>query len=143
VAQLPDSVRMHVPDSSSQGSAAGGRAVEPTVARDLGDWFWASADAEIAVHRRVSLNVEHALLSKGRDSYGAGASDGISFDSYGDNTDQQLQESKLGFVYRIGSTKSRGGVMSRWTAAIDYTYPWIGKNSIEASRTSFEFINYF
>ncbi len=139
VFQLPDSVRLREPTEDSQLS----QRVAPATRRDLGDWLWSSADANWSVARTISLNVRHSLLTKQRDTYSGRSPEGLAYNTYGTDTDQQLQETRLGLLYRLGSSSSRGGILSRWIAGIDYTYPWVGKNSMEASRTSLELMSYF
>lgn len=140
VVQLRDSARMQMPGAA--GNTAGDD-VDPMVRRDLGDWFWASVDTEISVARRWTMNVGHSLLSKQRDSYKGKGPDPMAFDAYAEGTDQQLQESKLGFLYRMGAVTTRAGIQQSWNVGVDYSYPWIGKNSADASQTSLELINYF
>jgi hypothetical protein len=139
VFQLPDTVRMHAP--STEGALDS--RVDPLVKRDLGDWFWSAIDTEISLSHRVGINGEHAFLSKQRDSYSGISSTGLPYDIYGDGTDQQLQQSRIGMTYRIGPSSMRSGILSRWVAGADYTYPWIGKNSLQASRASVELTTYF
>lgn len=134
VAQLPDTVRMHAP-ASNTGS------VDPRVNRDLGDWMWAALDGEVRVSRKVGFSAEHSFLAKGRDRYSGDTFTSTAYDQMANHSDQQLQQTRLGVLYKIGGTNSR--VNDRWMASVDYTYPWIGKNSSDAAQASFELINYF
>lgn len=131
-AQLPDSVRIRGPNGSS---------VDPRANRDLGDWIWGALDGEIRLVRGFGLSAEHSFLSKGRDSYSGETFSREVYQGMGNHSGQQLQQSRLGMLYRIGSSGAPMG--ERWMATVDYTYPWIGKNSAEAAKTSLELINYF
>src|SRR6185312_7285633 len=102
--------------------------IEPSVHRDLGDWIWSSIDTEVRLTGHLDFNAEHSFLSKGRDRY-AGT-------ELGTNTDEQLQETRVGFLYRLGTASVRDGVVNRWATAFDFTYPWIGRNATDASRAS-------
>lgn len=138
VVQLPDTTRVRTPLTSS---AAAPRS--PTVNRNLGDWVWSSLDLEYKLARNWDINGEHTILSKARDSYSGDVLTGSEYAHLADHSDQQLQQSRLGILYRIGGKGFRDGVLNRWTTAIDFTYPWGGRNATEASRTSLEVISYF
>lgn len=135
VAQLPDTTRVHLSSDSTQ--------IDPNVRRDLGDWIWSSLDGELRISRGFALNAEHSFLTKSRDSYKGDSGQAIDYKALENNTDEQLQQTRFGILYRLGPSTTRDGVMSRWVASIDYTYPWIGHNAMDASRTSLELINYF
>jgi hypothetical protein len=137
VAQLPDTPRMRVPDGGQ------GTRVEPTVRRDLGDWIWTSLDGEVRLTRRWDFNLEHSLLSKARDHYTGSSLPAEDYEALAMNTDQQLQQTRLGFLYRPTAISVRDGVFNRWATAVDFTYPWIGRNAADASQASFEVISYF
>lgn len=134
VAQLADTVRM-------RGPAGRGAAVDAHASRDLGDWFWGALDGEVRVSRRVRINAEHSFLTKSRDRYTGDTFTAESYERMADQSDQQLHQTRLGLLYKIGGVGSKFG--ERWMASVDYTYPWMGKNSSEAARASFELINYF
>lgn len=135
VAQLPDTLRMRVSSDRYQ--------VDPSVRRDLGDWIWASVDSEYRITSRWTANLEYAFLTKSRDRYHGTSSNGIAYDTLGENSDQELHQSRAGFQYRFGTRSTRSGVENKWVASVGYTYPWIGRNSIDASRGSVELISYF
>lgn len=127
MAQLPDTTRMRVRDMES---------IDPKVERDLGDWGWAALNTEYRVFRALGLNAEYSVLRKNRDSL-------TGYDKLAANTEQELQQSRFGLVYRIGPESSRSDILSKWMVSLDYTTPWTGKNSMDASRTSLELLNYF
>ncbi|MGZ3722569.1 MAG: hypothetical protein ACXVA9_06545 [Bdellovibrionales bacterium] len=135
VSQLPDSARMH--------SAPGSSGVDPKVNRDLGDWVWAALDTEYHLSRAWEFNIEYSFLSKTKDHYSGDTFSNEDYARMAENTDQQLHQTRVGMLYRIGSGSSRGGVSNKWLAALDYSYPWIGHNASEAAKTSLEIINYF
>jgi hypothetical protein len=130
VSQLPDKVKMRVPGEVT------GQTVNREVSRDLGDWAWASIDFEYEVTRSFEVSAEHSYLRKNRDHV---STDNIPTG----NTFQQLQQSRVGVLYRLGETSSRSGVENKWVASAGYTYPWAGRNSMQASRTSVDIITYF
>lgn len=134
VAQLPDTVRARAPSSKSS-------TVDPRTGRDLGDWLWGAVDGEYRVTRKVGVSAEHSFLSKSRDRYTGETFSADVYQRMADQTDQQLQQTRIGLLYKIGGAGTKLG--ERWLASVDYTYPWLGKNSAEAARTSFEIINYF
>lgn len=137
VAQLPDNARMRVTSERYQ--------VDPSVHRDLGDWIWGALDGEYRVTRRLGLNLEYAFLSKTADRYSGGSTptESVLYEQLARDTDQELHQTRLGFVYRLGGATARSGVENKWVASAGFTYPWIGRNSADASRTSLELINYF
>lgn len=135
VAQLADTVRMRGP------GAGNGSAVDAHASRDLGDWFWGAVDGEVRIGRRVGMNLEHSFLTKARDRYAGDYFTADAYEKMADQSDQQLHQTRVGLLYKIGGLGSRLG--ERWMASVDYTYPWMGKNSSDAARTSFELINYF
>jgi hypothetical protein len=127
---------MHSPDTSDP-------TIDPKVKRDLGDWGWAAIDARLHTTRRMDLTVEHSILAKSKDRYSGTVFSTAEYQAMSQNTDEQLQQTRVGMLYRIGGLTSRGGVINKWMAELDYTYPWIGRNATEAARTSLELINYF
>lgn len=135
VAQLPDSVRVHVPSNPRQ--------IDPSVHRDLGDYGWTSLDVDRKVSRRFSLDAEYSFLKKTEDRYSGQSSEGSDYSLMGEGTGQELHQTRAGIQYRIGELSSRQGVENKWVASLGYTYPWIGRNSVDASRTSLELISYF
>lgn len=137
VAQLPDNVRARVSEQTEH------RKIDPKVARDLGDWWWVSTDVEFKASRRVDLNLEYAYLNKGSDRYRGSAGSGIDFKSFSRNTDQEIHQTRLGMNYLIRSYGARAGIENKWVAAVGYSYPWIGRNSLNASRATIDVINYF
>ena len=134
VAQLADTVRM-------RGPFGHGSTVDARAGRDLGDWMWGAVDGEMRVGRRTGINLEHSFLTKARDRYAGDVFRAEAYERMGDQSDQQLHQTRLGLLYKIGGGGTKLG--ERWMASVDYTYPWLGKNSAEAARTSFELINYF
>ncbi len=139
VAQLPDTTRMRVPTDHG----AGNPEIDPKVHRDLGDWIWGAVDAEYRVTGAFALSAEYSYLTKGRDRYSGEATDKSDYELMAKNTDQQIHQSRVGFTYKIGSTSMRSGVANKWVTSVDYTVPWVGRNSMDASRASLELINYF
>ncbi len=138
VAQLPDTVRVNVDHQDGSGSQ-----VDRKVNRDLGDWFFGALDTEWKLTPKIGLNGEHSFLSKGRDHYnGAGVSDG-NYENLSENSDQLLHQTRVGLSFQVGERLTRAGVNSQWVSSIDYTYPWLGRNSLEASHASISFTNYF
>lgn len=135
VAQLPDSAKMRV----SEDADAAGMPVDPKVNRDLGDWVWGALDADYRVTRSFGLDVEYAFLSKGRDSYKSDARDLAMLEK---DTEQEVHQTRLGMSYNFEGG-ARRGVENKWVASLGYTYPWIGKNSSDASRAAVEIMTYF
>jgi hypothetical protein len=82
-------------------------------------------------------------LSKARDRYSGDKLDDSNYAKLADDTGQQLHQTRLGLNYRMGEITSREDVQKKWVASLAYTYPWIGRNSVDASRTSLELISYF
>jgi hypothetical protein len=136
LAQLPDTARLRVPST-----AGGSSQIDPVVKRDLGDWTWAATDAEVRLSPRVDFSVEYAYWTKGRDRYSGQAFDGADYQVLSENTEQQIHQTRLGFLFRLSTGVSR--TEGKWVAALDYTYPWIGRNSADAARTSLALSNYF
>lgn len=137
VVQMPDTVRTRV-SSSSQA-----RRVDPKVARDLGDYYWGAADGDYRVNPRLNLNLEYSYLKKFRDKYAGGSEAGVEYSTFGKNTEQELHQTRLGLQYRLSYQGARAGVDSKWVAMVGYTYPWLGRNSLHASRASVDLISYF
>jgi hypothetical protein len=135
VAQLPDSVRMHDPAQPKD--------IDPSVHRDLGDYGWAALDTEFRVTRRLGLNAEYSYLKKAQDHYSGQSTDGGSYASLGEGSNEELHQTRVGMLYRLGDSSTRSGVENKWVASIAYTYPWIGRNASEASQASLELISYF
>lgn len=135
--QMPDQVRTRV-SSSSQA-----RQVDPKTARDLGDYYWASADSEYHVTPKFNVNLEYSYLRKYRDRYPGESADGVAYSGFGQDTEQQMHQTRLGLQYRLGYAGARGGIDNKWVAMMGYTYPWIGTNSLNASKTSVDLISYF
>ncbi|MGE0527312.1 MAG: hypothetical protein AB7G93_02610 [Bdellovibrionales bacterium] len=138
VAQLPDTLKMRVPSTQS-----GSPEVDPNVSRDLGDWVWASMDSEYRMTARLDLHLEYAFLAKAQDRYDGGNLEGIEYDHLAAGTEQELHQSRLGVQYRLSDTTERNGIENKWVASLGYVYPWIGRNSVDASRTTLELITYF
>lgn len=136
VMQLPDSAKMRV-------GAGQGTEVEYTVDRDLGDWTWGSFDADFRMTSRLLLNAEYAVLAKSEDRYHGGRFTEEDYALLGEGTAQELHQTRLGVLYSLGDRAERSGIESKWTASLGYTYPWLGRNSLDASRASIELINYF
>lgn len=134
VAQLPDSAKMRTPEGSG---------VDPKVHRDLGDWIWGAVDADYRLTRRLGLDLEYAFLAKSQDKYKGASVNGTSYEVLGQDTNQEIHQTRLGLVYDVGTTTSRSGVDKKWVASLGYTRPWIGRNSNDASRASVELITYF
>ena len=107
--------------------------------RDLGDWVWGALDADYRVTRSFGLDVEYAFLSKGRDSYKSDARDLAMLEK---DTEQEVHQTRLGMSYNFEGG-ARRGVEKKWVASLGYTYPWIGKNSSDASRAALEIMTYF
>lgn len=136
VLQVPDSIKQRVPSQNSSH-------IDPKVHRDLGDWGWAAFDTDCRVSRDVDLNLEYSYLRKGHDHYDGSSTKGIDYSVLSENTDQELHQTRVGVVYRLGETSARRGVEHKWVASLGYNYPWIGRNSVDASRTSLELTSYF
>jgi hypothetical protein len=136
VVQLPDTVRQRVPSRN-------GNRIDPKVRRDLGDWGWAALSSEYHVSRAVDLNLEYSYLRKGHDNYDGSSPEGVDYSVLSENTDQDLHETRLGVTYRLGEDSVHHGLEQKWLASLGYTYPWMGRNSIDASRTSLELTSYF
>lgn len=134
VSQLPDSAKMRVADDENR------EGVDPKVNRDLGDWVWGSADVEYRATRAIGLEAEYAFLSKSRDRYKSEARD-LTFLSK--ETDQDVHQARLGAIYNFDGRSARRGVENKWVASLGYTYPFVGRNSADASRTTLEIITYF
>ncbi|NJL24409.1 MAG: hypothetical protein HC902_04055 [Calothrix sp. SM1_5_4] len=128
VAQMPDLIKMRAPEGG----------VEPDVRRDLGDWAWAALDGEYRLDRRWDLSLGYSYLVKDRDRYGTKAFDRVAAES-----GQSLHETRMGVLFELGEYATRSGIDNRWVAALNYSYPWIGQNSTQASRTSLELTSYF
>lgn len=137
VVQLPDSMRTRVSDSSST------RKVDPKVWRDLGDWYWAAADGDYHLSNKLNLNLEYAYLMKFQDKYRGRSAEGVDYSTFAKNTNQDLHQTKVGFLYQINNEGTRGGVENKWVASVAYNYPWLGRNSLNSSRTSVDLISYF
>jgi hypothetical protein len=136
MAQLPDVARVRVAPGASAG-------IDPSVRRDLGDWVWAAVDADYRLERGFQLDLEYAYLSKEADRYQGGSIDGFNYAGLGRDTAQELHQTRLGVLYRLGGLSSRRHVENKWQASLSYTYPWIGRNSVDASRTSLALMSYF
>lgn len=134
VAQLPDSAKMRTPE---------GEGVDPKVHRDLGDWIWGAVDADYRMTRRLGLDLEYAFLAKSQDKYQGTSIDGTSYEVLGRDTNQEIHQTRIGLVYDVGTTTSRSGVDKKWVASLGYTVPWVGRNSVDASRAAVEIITYF
>jgi hypothetical protein len=137
VAQLPDTVRTRVSSSSEA------RRVDPKVARDLGDYYWAAADGDYRITPKFNVNLEYQYLRKFSDKYSGASVDGVKYSTFGQNSEQELHQTRLGLQYRLRYEGARGGVDSKWLAMVGYTQPWIGSNSSNAGRASVDFISYF
>ncbi len=140
VAQLPDSAKMRVPESGAQTSKT---PIDPKVHRDLGDWVWASLDGDYRISRHLGLDLEQAFLSKGKDRYKGESLNGTGYSSLGRDTNQEIHQTRIGVLYDLGESSSRRGIENKWVASVGYTYPWVGRNSSDASRASLELISYF
>jgi hypothetical protein len=134
VYQLPDSAKMRVSDEEDRDG------VDPKVNRDLGDWVWGSVDADYRLNRAFGLEAEYAFLSKSRDRYKSEARDLTFLER---ETDQDVHQARLGAVYNFDGRSARRGVENKWVASLGYTYPFVGRNSADASRTTLEIITYF
>ncbi len=134
VAQLSDEVRARVSEENEF------RRIDPKVSRNLGDYWWVSADVEFKYSRRVDLNLEYAYLNKAKDSYGSGAQE---YSSFSRQTDQEIHQTRVGLQYLITNNGARGGIENKWVASLGYHYPWIGRNSLNASRATVDLMNYF
>jgi hypothetical protein len=139
IAQLPDSAKMHVPDDGIIQKTP----VDPKVHRDLGDWMWASVDGDYRLYRRLGLEFEHSYLNKGKDRYRGESLNGTAYASLGENTEQELHQTRVGVLYDLFVPTSRRGVENKWVAAVNFSYPWIGRNSSDASKASVEIMSYF
>ncbi len=137
VMQLPDTMRTRVSDSSSN------RKVDPKVWRDLGDWYWTAVDTDYHVTTKLNLNVEYAYLMKFQDKYRGRSADGVDYSTFAKNTKQDLHQTKVGVLYQLNSEGTRAGVENKWVAMVAYNYPWLGRNSLNSSRTSVDLISYF
>jgi len=137
VVQLPDTMRARV-SSSSQA-----RQVDPNVARDLGDVYYGALDVDHGFTNKLNVNLEYAYLRKFQDKFRGHSADGLDYATFGADTEQELHQSRLGVRYEIDSDGARAGVESKWVAGVAYTYPWIGRNSVDASKTSLDLISYF
>lgn len=134
VSQLPDSAKMRVSDQEDRDG------VDPKVNRDLGDWVWGSVDADYRLNRNFGLEAEYAFLSKSRDRYKSEARDLTFLEK---ETDQDVHQTRLGMIYNFDGRSARRGVENKWVASLGYTYPFVGRNSADASRTTLEIITYF
>ena len=132
VAQLADSAKMRTSEERAD--------VDPKVSRDLGDWAWGAVDADFRFSRTFEMDVEYAYLTKSPDSYVGGGRDYAAFTR---TTDQEVHQTRFGMIYNIGERSARRGVENKWVASLGYTYPWMGRNGVDASRTSLELISYF
>lgn len=139
IAQLPDSAKMRVPDDGKLKKTP----VDPKVHRDLGDWVWASVDSDYRVGRRLGLELEHSYLNKSKDKYKGESLNGTGYASLGQDTNQELHQTRVGVLYDLVAPTSRRGVENKWVAAVNYAYPWIGRNSSDASKASVEIMSYF
>lgn len=137
VAQLPDTVRTRISDENNF------RQVDPKVSRDLGDWWWVSGDIEFKYSRRVDLNLEHAYLNKIKDKYRGVSSTGVNYADFARNTDQEVHQTRIGLQYLLYNNGIRGGIEEKWVASLGYNYPWIGRNSLNASRATVDIMSYF
>lgn len=137
VAQLPDTIRARISDESDF------RKVDPKVSRDLGDWWWASADVELKVSRRVDLNFEYAYLNKLSDKYSGVSSTGVNYATFAKNTEQVLHQTRVGIQYLLYNNGIRGGIDDKWVASLGYNTPWVGRNSLNASRATVDVMTYF
>jgi hypothetical protein len=138
VAQLPDTARMR-----SSGRDSGSTQVDQSVKRNLGDWIWGAVDVEYRITRRLDVNAEHSYLQKGKDKYSGNVFSSSEYALLAEDTDQQLHQSRVGLLFRLSPSTSRSGVTNKWVASLDYSHPWIGRNSSHAARTSLEIMNYF
>lgn len=130
VSQLPDKVKTRVTNEETK------QIQNREVSRDLGDWVWASFDVELEVTDDLDISAEHSYLRKNGDRLSSEHINSVS-------SDQQLQQSRFGVQYHLGETSSRSGVENKWIASAGYTYPWAGRNSMQASKTSVDIITYF
>jgi hypothetical protein len=112
VVQLPDSVPTRVSSSSSA------REVDPKVARDLGDWYWVSADGDVKLNPRFNFNLEYSYLLKYRDQFRGRSSTGFDYSSLAENSGQELHQTRAGIQYLLHSEGVRGGVARKWLATI-------------------------
>ena len=135
VAQLPDAAKMRAPEESAQ--------IDPKVNRDLGDWIWGAFDVDYRVDSRFLVDIEYAFLAKSADSYSGHSLKAGEYELLSKDTEQEVHQTRVGLQYDLGERSLRRGVENKWIASIGYTYPWIGKNSADASRTSLELISYF
>lgn len=135
--QMPDSVRMRAPADST-----GATEIDPVVHRDLGNWTWTSADVEFRVLKRVDMSVEQSYWYKSPDHYSGSVFQTGDYAQLGDDSEQEIHQTRLGLLFQLSQGISRVAA-GRWVAALDYTYPWIGRNSIDAARTSLEISNSF
>lgn len=137
VVQLPDKMRARVSSSNEA------RRVDPKVSRDLGDYYFAAADGDCRLAKKWHLNLEYSYLNKFSDKFRGRSAEGEDYASFSKNTAQNLHQTRVGFQYQLGEESQRAGVESKWIAALGYSYPWIGRNSLNASRTSVDLISYF
>lgn len=135
VAQLPDSVRVRT--SSDKYS------VDPSVRRDLGDCIWGAVDADYRILNSLTLNLGYSFISKNADIYGGNSPDGFSYASFGQESDMELHQTRIGLALRLGGAGKRSGIENKWMVAAGYAYPWAGRNSLDASQATVELINYF
>lgn len=135
IMQLPDNLKMRL--------ASNRYAVDPSVRRNLGDWWWSALDGEWQVSPRLALNAEYSFLRKTADHYQGSTREANLYEQLARNTDQELHLTRLGLAYRLGDTTRRSGVEGKWLAAASFIYPWRGRNSVEASRAAVELISYF
>lgn len=137
IAQLPDSIRSRISAENNS------RQVDPKVSRDLGDWWFASIDVEFKYSRRVDLSAEYAYLNKVKDKYKGVSSTGINYAEFSRGTEQEIHQTRVGVQYLLYNNGIRGGIDDKWVASIGYNYPWVGRNSLNASRATIDLINYF
>lgn len=132
IAQLPDSAKMRVPDQGTLKKTP----VDPKVHRDLGDWVWASVDSDYRVGRRVGLEVEHSYLNKSKDKYKGESLNGTGYASLGENTNQELHQTRVGVLYDLfASTSRRYGVAETTKLASDLPSCWEIRNQSAAEKT--------
>jgi hypothetical protein len=117
--------------------------VDPKVSRDLGDWYWGGLSVDYRLGLRTEFNVEYSYLRKFMDRYKGHSSEGLDYSRFETGTDQEVHQTRLGAQYVLSSNGIRGGIEDKWVVGVGYSYPWIGRNSLNAGRASIDLVTYF
>ncbi len=137
IAQLPDTTRWRISDADEN------RRIDPQMKRDLGDWWFASLDFDYRYSSRLHLNLESSYLMKASDRFSSTEISPGESTRFERNTEQEIVQTRFGAQYEIHSGGTRAGISKKWIASVGYNYPWIGRNSLNASRASIDLITYY